>query len=197
MDSSLNMKAHVNNIIRSCYCQIRSLSKIRKYLTVESSKKLTHAFVTSRLDMLNSLLVNLPDTLIKKLQLIQNNAARLVTGQRRSCHVTPILMELHWLPVEYRIQYKMLLLVFKCLSGKAPSYLSSLLHHYTPSRSLRSSSQYLFQEVPARKKYGNRAFSLAGPKVWYSLPLEVRQSLTVEAFKGTLKTHLFKLGYNN
>ena len=182
--------------ILSSYWQIDAFSIIYKCLTIDRSKRSTHVFVTSPLKNLNSLLVNLPDTLIKKLQLIQNNAARLVTRQKRSCHVTPILMELHWLPVQYRIHHKLLLLIFKCLLGKAPSYLSSLLHHYTPSRSLRSSSQCLLQEVPARKKYGNRAFSGAGPKLWNSLPLGIRQCQTIEAFKCALKTHLFKLGYN-
>ena len=195
-DSSLNMKQHVNNIIKSCYHQIRSLSKIRKYLTVESSKKLVHAFVSSRLDSLNSLLIELPDIQLKRLQTIQNYAARLILQQKKSCHITPLLMELHWLPIKCRIEYKLLLLIYKCLHDKAPSYLSALLQPYTPSRALRSASQHLLVELPTRNKYGKKAFAVAGPRLWNALPLHIRKSATVTGFKTLIKTFLFRAGYN-
>ena len=195
-DSSLDMKQHVNNIIKSCYHQIRSLSKIRKYLTIDSSKKLVHAFVSSRLDNLNSLLIELPDTQLKRLQTIQNHAARLILQQKKSCHITPLLMELHWLPIKCRIEYKLLLLIYKCLHDKAPSYLSALLQPYAPSRALRSTSQHLLVEPPTKKKYGKRAFAVAGPHLWNALPLHIRKSATVTIFKTSLKTFLFRAGYN-
>lgn len=196
LDSALTMNSHINSIIRSCYFQLRSLAKIRKYLTIEAAKTLTHAFVSSRLDNMNSLLYKTPDSMIKKLQLIQNNAARVVMKQKKSCHITPILIDLHWLPVQCRIEYKLLLLVFKCLHGKGPAYLSSLLVEYRPSRSLRSASQDLLHEPAVRKRYGERAFSAAAPRLWNSLPLSVRQCQSVYSFKAALKTHLFKQGYN-
>ena len=170
--------------------------KIRKYLTENAAKKLSHAFISSRLDNLNSLLFNLPNNQIKKLQLIQNNAARVVVQQNRSCHITPILIDLHWLPVVFRIHYKILLLVYKCINGKGPAYLTSLLQTYTPPRALRSSTQLLLTEVPSQKKYGERAFCAAGPKLWNYLPLHIRQCNSVAAFKSSLKTYLFKTGYD-
>jgi len=183
MDPALNMNSHINNIIRSCYIQIRSLAKIRKYLSMEATEKLTHAFISSRLDNLNALLYNLPDYQLKRLQLVMNNAARLVMKLRKSCHITPVLIELHWLPIECRIKYKLLLLVFKCLQNLAPSYLCSLLQPYTPSRALRSSSQHLLIDPVSHKKYGDRAFAVAGPRLWNALPMSVRQCSTVESLR--------------
>ena len=115
LDSALTMTPHLNYITKSCYFQIRNLSKIRKYLSEESCKTLTHAFVTSRLDNMNSLLFDIPKNLTKRLQNVQNNAARVVKRQRKSCHITPILKDLHWLPVKFRSQYKILLLIYKCV----------------------------------------------------------------------------------
>ena len=115
---------------RACYIQLRGLHKIRRYLTSEATEKLTHAFVTSRLDNLNSLLVRMPAYQIAKLQLIQNHAARIVTEQRKLCHISPILKDLHSLPVAARIYFKVHLQVYKCLHGTAPDYLSSKLQKY-------------------------------------------------------------------
>ena len=196
LDCSMNLKGQINNTVRACYGQMRSIAKIRKYLTIEATKKLTHAFISSRLDNLNSLLYKLPDCQLKKLQLVQNSAARMIVQQKRSEHITPTLKDLHWLPVSCRIKYKLLLLVFKCLIGKGPAYLSSLLHHYIPTRALRSSNQYHLQEPPTHRKYGERAFSVCGPRLWNRLPLSARQCKTLPSFKTALKTHLFKLGYS-
>ena len=96
------------------------------------TKSLVHAFVTCRLDNCNSLLIGSPSFLIQKLQCIQNCAARLVTGQPKFAHVTPILKELHWLPIEQRVAFKVLLLAYKGLNGLAPKYISDMLVRYTP-----------------------------------------------------------------
>ena len=111
-------------------------------------------------------------------------------------HVTPLLKQLHWLPVEQRITFKVLLLVFKCLNGKAPAYLSELLEVYVPPRSLRSASKGLLC-VPNRH-YANtrkRDFAHRGPVEWNKLPQDVRDSCSVEVFKKRLKTHLFRIAY--
>ena len=102
-----------------------------------SPKKLLCVFVLSRLDYCNSLLAGCPKYLLSKLQKVQNNAARLIFRTTRSAHVTPMLHSLHWLPIEQRIEYKLSLLCFKIISHKTPIY---LLHLYTPSRQLRSST---------------------------------------------------------
>ena len=112
MDSALNMETHINNIIRSCYAQLHSISKIRRYLTIDAAKTIVHAFVLSQLDNLNSLLYDIPvSKTLERLQMVQNNAARLLVKQSRMDLITPTLITLHWLPVKYRIEYKILLLV--------------------------------------------------------------------------------------
>ena len=102
--------------------------------------------------------------------------------QKKSCHITPLLFELHWLPIEYRTQYKLLLMVFKCIKGKAPSYQCSLVQPYSPARSLRSCDQLLFKLPPARRKFSERAFMITVPKLWNSLPLRVQQCLSLGLF---------------
>jgi len=112
------------------------------------------------------------------------------------CHaITPLLFDLHWLPVKFRIDYKILLLVFKCLHGEGPEYLASLLEHYQQPIALRSVSQHRLREVRSKKKYGERAFSVAGPRLWNDLPIQLKMSETVNSFKTALKTYLFRQAY--
>ena len=195
LDSSLAMTSHINSITKSCYTQLRNISKVRKYLSEDSAKILINALVTSRLDTMNSLLFKIPDCHIHKLKLIQHNAARVVKRVPRSCHITPILKDLHWLPLPYRIEYKILLLVFKCRRGEGPSYLASMLEEYKPSRSLRSEAKSLLKEPTAHKKYGERAFSIAGPKLWNALTPDLKACDSVHSFKKDLKTHFFGKAY--
>ena len=102
------------------------------------AEKLVHAFVTSRLDYCNSLLSGCSNKSLRTLQLIQNAAARVLTGTKIRDHISPILASLHWLPVKSRIEFKILLLTYKALHGQAPSYLKELIVPYCPSRTLRS-----------------------------------------------------------
>ena len=155
-----------------------------------------HAFITSRLDYCNALYLGASQASISRLQLVQNAAARLLTGTRRQEHITPVLASLHWLPVRFRVDFKILLFAFKCLNGLAPTYLSDLLEPYVPSRTLRSSDQLLLAVPKARLKLrGNRAFAVAAPKLWNDLPLHVRQAPTLLAFKSRLKTHFYSLAF--
>ena len=112
-------------------------------------------------------------------------------------HLTPILQELHWLPVQYRIDYKIALLTFKALNGMAPSYLAELLTRYIPSRKLRSSSGLLLRHPKKRKTmyYGDRSFSAAAPKIWNNLPTDIRPLTSLAPFKKALKTFIFKKAY--
>ena len=138
--------------------------------------------------------------MINKLQTIQNAAARIVTFTKKSEHITPVLRKLHWLPVQYRIIFKVLLLVYKGLNGLAPAYISELLHYRTSSRSLRSSSQRLLS-IPrtSLKTYGDRAFSAAAwPQTVErtTFNLSLRSSNTLTVFKKDLKTFLFKFAFS-
>ena len=192
LDDHLSMATHVSKICTAGYIGIRKIGKIRPYLDKDSTERLVHAFVTSRLDLNNALLYNVPDTLLANLQRLQNTSARLVSKCRKSDHITPVLKDLHWLPVKERIKYKILLMCFKCLNGKGPSYLAGLLSPYLPPRSLRSADSGQLTKPRVRtSKYGERSFAFAAPLLWNALNRDVRNAKSVESFKGCLKTELF------
>ena len=135
-------------------------------------------------------------TELNKLQRVQNAAARLISRTPKSHHITPILQQLHWLPVKDRISFKLLLLTFKALHGLAPVYISELIKPYNPSRSLRSSTlNYLSVPKSNTATYGDRCFSVAAPKLWNSLPGDFRYIENLCTFKlvlrnGFLNPHL-------
>ncbi len=198
-DTHMSMKLHVNAICKSAYHFLHNIRMIRKYLTVEATKTAVQAFVISRLDCNNALLFGLPCYLVKRLQRVQNMAARLITNTRKYDHITPVLLELHWLPISCRISFKMLVLVYKSVHGLAPEYLSSLLKPYKPVRSLRSATNnnHLLVEPSARLvSYGDCAFSVAGPVLWNRLPDKLRTCNSVKSFKAELKTYMFKQHFN-
>lgn len=196
LDSSLKLDKQVAAVVKTSFYQLRQISKAMPYLRHNDLEKLIHAFITSRLDYCNSLYLGLQLSLIQRLQLVQNAAARLLSGTRRHDHITPILANLHWLPVKYRIVFKILLYTFKILNNLAPSYLIDLLNLYIPTRALRSSNQGLLMQPMSRlKTKGDRAFAFAAPKLWNSLPFDVRASESIQSFKSRLKIHLFKLAF--
>ncbi len=164
-------------------------------LHVSDAEKLVHAFLTSRLDYCNALLGGCPASSINKLQVVQNAAARVLTRSRKYDHITPILQSLHWLPIKFCINYKILLLTYKALNGLAPAYLTSLLSCYNPSRSLRSQNSGLLVVHIAKSTKGGRAFSHLAPKLWNSLPDNIWGSDTLSLFKSRLKTHLFSQAF--
>ena len=192
-DASLSMGDHITSIVKSCNYQLRSIGQARRYLTDDATEKVLHAFISSRLDNGNSLLYGLPDYQIKRLQRIQNTAARILTRTKKFEHISPVIRSLHWLPVLKRIEFKILLLTYKCIHNLAPSYLKELLEPYHPSRSLRSADQLLLRVPKTRlKTYGDRSFSKAAPTLWNGLPLSVRECDSLESFKSSLKKHLFE-----
>jgi len=196
-DSSLSMEIHIKESCKSALFHLRNIARIRKHLSLRSAETLIHSFVTCRLDFCNSLLYGVPNQLTQKLQSVQNSAARLVCLTKKQEHITPVLIQLHWLPIEYRIQYKIVLLTFKCLNDNAPGYLKDLIHQYVPKRRLRSCSKnYLAKELYNLKGYGFKAFSVAAPTLWNALPDDLRDhTLAESAFKKKLKTFLFKKAF--
>ena len=129
---------------------------------------------------------------------MKNAAARLVSGSKKQDHITPILHQLHWLPVEKRITYKTLLITFMCLNNLAPSYLSDLVIQYKPTRTLRSSSKNLLV-IPRTNtiRYGERAFCAVAPRLWNGLPLAIRSINSLERFKKKKSKHFFVLYSDN
>ena len=179
--------------VNCAFYHLRTISRIRKYLSTQTTEILIHAFVTFKLDHCNSLLYNVPKNVIKKLQSVQNAAVRLITRSRKCDHITPILLALHWLPVSERIKFKILLLAFKALHQQSPTYIQDLITRYLPSRSLRSSSTLSLNPASFNlKTYGSRAFSVSAPELWNKLPDGVRSCENLSLFKRKLKTYLFK-----
>jgi len=196
IDNYFTMEHQVSYVCKNCYIGLYQISQIRSYITQDAAAIIVSALVTSKLDCLNSLLYGIPDYQLKRLQLVQNNAARVVTGTKRSENITPVLKKLHWLPIVFRIDYKILLLCFKALNGQPPKYLSELLVFYVPQRNLRSTGQNLLVEPKARlKTYGDRAFSVCAPKLWNKLPEYMRNCDDLNVFKLDLKTYLFKKAF--
>ena len=197
-DNSLSMVSHVNAVCKSAFFHLHKISKIRKFLTPETTETIIHAFVTSKIDYCNSLLFGLPKFLLQRLQRVLNCAARVVYQSNKYDHITPLLMELHWLPVEQRINFKILLITYKALNGQAPTYLSDLLSYYRPARPLHSSAQNLLRDPRYNlKNYGGRSFAVATPPLWNALPMVVKSSNSVDTFKRQLKSHLFLCSYVN
>ena len=193
LDSHLDMTRQISHICSSSYLEIRRLSKIRKLLTLNTAKQLTCARVLSRLDYGNALLAGAAKEQIFRLQKVQNSAARMILRKKRRDHAKPLLAELHWLPVEQRIQYKLGTLAYRHFEGSLPPYLSERLTTYVPARLLRSSSDSLLcTPIPKLKTAGEKAFDYQASKAWNSLPSEVRQSKSINSFKKNLKTHLFR-----
>ncbi len=130
-----------------------------------------------------------------QLQLIQNAAARILTRTRKSEHITPVLRSLHWLPVTFRIDFKVLLLVYKSLNGLGPKYMSDMLTEYKPNRPLRSLGSSQLEIPRVHTKQGESAFSYYAARSWNQLPEEIRCAKTIATFKSSLKTHLFSCAF--
>ena len=127
LDDRFTLKSHIRNIVKNCFFKLRNMYKIRKCITEDAAKIMVNSMITSKLDYCNAILYGLPNCDLDKLYSVQKLAARLITGIRKYDQITPLLKQLHWLPVKRRIEYKMVLLVFKCHQGSAPEYLSELL----------------------------------------------------------------------
>ena len=121
------MSTHVTKACASAFYYLYNIQHITKYLSHESTERLVHTFITSRLDYCNGLLYGAPEYQIKKLQRVMNASAQLVYHAPKYCHITPLLRELHWLPLGLRIDFKILLVTFKILHGVAPGYLKDLV----------------------------------------------------------------------
>ena len=197
-DRVLSLRQHVSYTSRACRFHLRNISRIRKYIPQDISIVLIKSLVMSRLDSSNGLLYGLPKCTVSGLQAVQNSAARIVTQERLRDHdsMSRALMELHWLPVDKRIEYKLLLYTYKALHGLAPGYLCKLVVPYEPRRVLRSAESNLLTVPPGKPgKYGSRSFVRASANLWNSLRGEraawLKNSPTVESFKVNLKTYLF------
>ena len=198
LDNELTMLPHANSIVRGCFYHLRQLRSIRSPLTDSAAKTIVHTLISSRIDYCNSVLFGVSEAVSQRLQSVLNSSAHLITNRRRFDHITPALRdELHWLPIQQRIQYEIALLVFKCLHGLCPVYLSAActpMASLQDSRVLRSAVHGdIVQPRTHTRRIGPRSFRSSAPAIWNSLPAPVK---TIGQFIRALKTHLFNVTYN-
>ncbi len=183
MGQAFSLDQHVNYLVRNCFYQLRNIAKLRPVVSTVELEMIIHSFISSRLDYCNSLFTCLSNSTLKHLQVVQNSEpfAKLLTKSSKRSHVTPILISLHWLPVKFRIHFKILVMVFRALHGQAPVYINEMLKPYNSSRNLRSSNQILLVVPRSRlKTKGDCAFEVVDPKLWNALPRELRSVDSVD-----------------
>jgi hypothetical protein len=192
-DTVMNMSDHVTSLCKTINFLLWNLSRIRRFVTEDASSNAMRAFVLSKIDYSNALLSGCRSKDIARLQKLQNRAARIIFQVPRRHPSSPLLNSLHWLPVDKRIDFKVLLCIYKALNGLAPDYLSNCLTTYIPSREgLRSANDLTRLVIPkSRRRCGDRSFSTYGPRIWNNLPFQIRSAPTVATFKCSLKTHLY------
>ena len=201
LNSRLDFREHVNQIAKSCYFHIRNLYSIKHYITKECLLQLTHSLIFSRVDYCNAVLIGLPNYILKTVQSVLNRAARLVCGIPPMTPTTSYLMELHWLPVKARIEFKLCLITFKVLKFGEPRYLADLVM-FSPSHpgvAVRHDSDNLRLVEPRafqQSSFYERSFAYMAPRLYNRLPLAMRQLNSIECFKRQLKTFLFSRCYD-
>ena len=179
------------------FFQFRQLRAIRSSLTTDAAKTLAQAFVGGRLDYYNSLLYGVSDDLLRRLQSVQNSAARFITGARKYDHISPVLRDLHWLPLRQRIIFKIATLMNQCLNGLAPPYPATdyiSISSMPGRRHLRSAtSGQLYIPRTKTMTFRPRSFKVSGPTVWNDLPASLKNSsMSKNSFRKLLnKTFLF------
>ena len=187
LNENMTMSEHIARACRNCLYQLCQIGRIKRSLTVNSITLLVLASVHSRLDYCNSVLYSLP-------------AAWLIRGLKRYDHISPVLIELHWLSYPQRIKYKVCMLMFKCLKGLAPAYLVALCTKVSAvsGRSALRSAVCGYLDVHGhRTDWGLRAFAVAGPSCWNELPVDLRdRTVGPETIAKHLKTHLFRVGFS-
>ena len=197
-DSTCSLSQHVANTCKTINFNLYSIGKVRKYLDQNTTEMMVNSLITSRMDFCNSLMYGMNKSLVTRLQRCQNNAARIVTLRRKYDHIQAYMCDLHWLPIEYRIQYKILLLTYKARHPDqlAPVYLKELLEECPPPRSPRAEKSHLLKIPKYRlETFGGRSFAVAAPSLWNTLPRHLRLEPDVDKFKKGLKRHLFVKAY--
>ena len=184
LDNFLTMEPHVNTVVSFCYKLISDVGRNRKLLSDEDTESLMHAIVSSRVDYCNSLLYGISKEVIYKLQKVQNAAARLISNRKKRESVRDVLVKLHWLRIEERIIFKLLVTTFKCFKGIAPESICELI-------SVSSEHLFLLKAIYLNSNYGRRSFSYAAPRYWNALPIEIRSASTLDSFKRSTKHLLF------
>ena len=191
LDSTLSFKTQVKKLKCTSFHKLRNIAKMKSFLTIKQMRMLVQSVILSGIDYCNSLYFGCHSSVTNQLQMIQNKACRVIFGLKKKESVDQKLQELHWLKVIERIEFKVLLLVYKSVNGLAPAYLNELIMFNNDSGCRRQSLH-----ISDPYNTNNRAFQRAAPALWNRLPFSIRHAETIQLFKNSLKTHLFKRSYN-
>ena len=184
IDKHLKMDHHVDGIVSHCYKLLGDVRRNRHLLSDENVETVVHSIVGSRLDYCNSLFHGIDKKVMNKLQKLQNAAARIISKRKKRESVRDVLAKLHWLPVEKRIVYKILVLTFKIVHDLSPKNLRDLL-------SYRCQNTLTFNLSYFHSNFGRQSFSYAAPRYWNALPVDLRFLDNLDTFKRNIKTYLF------
>jgi hypothetical protein len=184
LDSSLTLDPQIRKLkVANCH-KLRNIAKMKYFLSEDQMQTIVQSLVISSLDYCNAIYYGANKSVLKQLQSLQNRACRIIKGLKRREEVDHHLKELHWLKVQERIEFKIILLTFKSLHGLAPSYLSGLIKYNSGGG--RDVSLFCPTDNSPR------AFSMAAPRLWNDLPLEIKECMDIKVFKSKLKSHLFR-----
>ena len=182
LDHALTFAPQINMIISQGYSLISNIGQIRRYLNTDDLRTIVQALIVGKIDNCNSLLYGVSEYEITRLQKLQNSCARLIFGKKKYDSVSELLTKLHWLPIKQRIYFKILLLVFKFFKSRTPVYINECLQ----------TADNINLVIPRTlTPYGDRAFQNCAPRLWNSLPLNIRCIDTIATFKKHLKHYLF------
>ena len=191
LDENLSFKKQISHVKSSCFLKLRSLARIRSFLSTKQMTILVQAVVISFLDYCNALYFGSGKSNYNQLQVIQNRACRIIFGLKKRDDVVEHMKSLHWLRINERVLFKVLLLIYKCVHGLAPTYLNDLISFNNISLTRRNSLH-----ISLCQASHPRAFQTAAPKLWSQLPDTIKSCASISSFKSSLKTFLFKKSYN-
>jgi Reverse transcriptase (RNA-dependent DNA polymerase) len=196
IDDTLSFDEHVNNVCKSCKFHIRALRHIRCHIPEDAAKTIACSMVNGRLDYCNCVLYHTSSANFNKLQQVRNSVARIITRRRPLDHITPVLQDHPWLPVQYRIQYKLAVTTFKVLTTQELSYRHDLVQSHSSTHHLRSDGRGLLQVDRVESAFAERVFRHSAPVVWNSLPQHLITNLSnFPNFKRHLKTELYRRAF--
>ena len=198
LDNTLSFDPHVSSKVQKAVANFIKIKSIHKYITQEACTTLLLMLCMSHLDYLNAVLYGIPNKTLNKHQRIQNMCAKLALCKSKYDSSTEPLKTLHWLPIQQQIEFKILVLTHKCINNSAPRYLQDLFSIKAQNRvNMRSCSMGVLLNIPTVKQttFTARSFRYIAPRLWNSLPTNIRGTNNLDKFKALIKTNLFQKAF--